>query len=89
MFFVDYILDGAAIKSADAVNLLPEHIGRDERDTIWADMKTFAIFLGIDPCLQPIRNPATLVHDNALQGDMVTDIHVRQQIGRASCRERV
>src|SRR4051812_40410355 len=49
-------------RSAQMMQLLPEHLGGDQRDSIVGDMKAPAVFLGIDADLQARRNVRTAVH---------------------------
>jgi hypothetical protein len=73
---------GAAVSSrrkrdlADAAYALPEHLGRNERHAVRADVEPFAICLWIDANFQSIRYFAILVDDHALQDDVSTDVDI-------------
>src|SRR3989338_2281536 len=66
-------------KSTETANLLPKHFRGNERHAIRADMEALAIFHWVDSDFQPVGDLATLVHDDALQRDVTSDIHLGQQ----------
>src|SRR5215510_13404900 len=64
--------------SARDVDLLAEHLGRDQRDATLAHMKALAILLGIEAGGEAFGQDAAAIDHTAAQPGLTMDLHVRQ-----------
>src|SRR5271169_4130450 len=59
------------------MQVLPEHLGGDQRYPFLRHVEPLAIFLRVEPSSQIIRDYTPTIHDDAPQEDILPDGHLR------------